>query len=266
MSYYQKRSVLAKSDNPETIKRWHSVLMQLKEKNEDMASVDEILAAAEKNNGVMDFEFEYYSDEAFKGYEDLLKEAESSDNQDGIIVKLDSDYGSYISTYGTVETEEFSPQEEQWITGTFASVIVDMESEKLADWLECEIDEVEDSLVDNEEQLADFFDISDYEDIEMEVESYEEDDDRSIIQMGLGFDFFRFGTIDDLQNNFEAIKKMKDKIVSMDGSMVLGQSDILLLKDKGECDWISEEGFKELRLESTANNLGKFVATHFSLR
>ena len=82
MSYYQKRSILAKSNNPETVKRWHNVLRQLKEKNEDMASVEEILAEAEKNNGVLEFEFEYYTDEAFKEYEDLIKVAESSDNQD----------------------------------------------------------------------------------------------------------------------------------------------------------------------------------------
>ena len=132
MSYYQKRSILAKSDNPETIKRWHNVIRQLKEKNEDMASVEEILAEAEKNNGVLEFEFEYYTDEAFKEYEDLIKVAESSDNQDGVVVKLDSDYGSYFTTYGKVESKEFSPQEEQWITGTFASVIINMGSKKLS--------------------------------------------------------------------------------------------------------------------------------------
>ena len=47
--------------------------------------------------------------------------------------------------------------------------------------------------------------------------------------------------------------------------MTLGQPDILLINDKGECDWISEKGFKELKLESTKNSLGEFVATHFIL-
>ena len=263
MSYYQKRSILAKSNNPETVKRWHNVLRQLKEKNEDMATVEEILAAAEKNNGVLEFEFEYYTEEAFKEYEDLLKVAESSDNQDGVVVKLDSDYGSYFNTYGDVIAEEFLPKDEQWITGTFASVIINMESKKLSDWLECEADEIEDSLVDNQEELVEFFDISEYEDIELEVESYEEEDENSIFQLGLGFDFFRFGTIDDLKENFEAIKRMKEKVVSMEGYLTLGQADILLLNDKGECDWISEHGFKELRLESKANELGDFVATHY---
>lgn len=266
MSYYQKRSVLAKSNNPETIERWHNVVKQLKEKNEDMAPVEEILAAAEKNNGVLEFEFEYYTDEAFKEYEALIKVAESPDNQDGVVVKLDSDYGSYFSTYGKVESEEFTPQEEQWITGTFASVIINMESKKLSDWLECEADEIEDSLVDNQEQLVEFFDISEYEDIELEVESYEEEDENSIFQLGLGFDFFRFGTINDLKENCEAIKRMKEKVVSMEGYLTLGQSDILLLNDKGECNWISEHGFKELRLESKANELGDFVATHYLLK
>lgn len=266
MSYYQKRSVQAKSNNPETVKRWHGVLRQLKEKNEDMASVEEILAVAEKNNGVLEFEFEYYSGEAFKEYEDLLKEAESSDDEDGVIVKLDSDYGSYISTYGNVETEEISPVDENWITGTFASVIIDIDSEKLADGIECEIDNLEDSLEDSGEELADFLGVSENEDIELEVESYDEEDDRSIFQLGLGFDFFRYGTIDELTDAFEAIKRMEDKVASMEGIMTLGQSEILLLNDRGECDWISEEGFKELKLESTENNLGKFVATRFTLR
>lgn len=266
MSYYQKRSVLAKSDNPETVKRWHNVLRQLKEKNEEMATVEDILTAAEKNNGVLEFEFEYYTDEAFKEYEDFLKVAESSDNQDGVVVKLDSDYGSYFSTYGNVEAEEFTPQEEQWITGTFASVIINMESKKLTDWLECEADEIEDSLVDNQEQLVEFFDLSEYEDIELEVESYEEEAENSIFQLGLGFDFFRFGTIDDLKDNLKAIKRLRDKVVSMDGCLTLGQPDILLLKDKGECDWISEQGFKELRLESKENYLGEFVATHYVIK
>ena len=266
MSYYQKRSVLAKSNNSETIKRWHSVVRQLKEKNEDMASVEEILAEAEKNNGVLEFEFEYYSGEAFNEYEDLLKEAESSDNEDGVVVKLDSDYGSYISTYGNVEKEVFTPKEERWSTGTFASAIINIDSEKLAEWIECEEDEIEDSLVDNEEQLAELFGVDEYEDIELEVESYDEDDDKSIFQLGLGFDFFRFGTLDDLADNYIAIQKMKDKIVSMGGTLTLGQSEILLLKDKGECDWIAEEGFKELRIESTADKLGEFVATHYVIK
>ena len=266
MSYYQKRSVLAKSNNPETIKRWHCVVRQLKEKNEDMASVEEILAEAEKNNGVLEFEFEYYSGEAFNEYEDLLKEAESSDNEDGVVVKLDSDYGSYISTYGNVEKEVFTPKEERWSTGTFASVIINIDSEKLAEWIECEEDEIEDSLVDNEEQLAELFGVDEYEDIELEVESYDEDDDKSIFQLGLGFDFFRFGTLDDLADNFTAVQKMKDKIVSMGGTLTLGQSEILLLKDKGECDWIAEQGFKELRIESTADKLGEFVATHYVIK
>lgn len=209
MSYYQKRSVLAKINNPETKKRWHRVLKQLKETNEDMAPVDEILSKAERNNGVLEFEFEYYSGEAFKEYENLLKEADITDNQDGVVVKYDSDYGSYISTYGTVETEEFSPHEEKWITGTFASVIINIDSQKLADWIECEKDEVEDSLIDNEEQMVEIFDISEYEDIEIEVESYKEDENKSIVQLGLGFEFFRFGTIDELTDNYDAIGGVK---------------------------------------------------------
>ena len=59
---------------------------------------------------------------------------------------------------------------------------------------------------------------------------------------------------------------MKAKVVSMEGYLTLGQSDILLLNDKGECDWISEHGFKELRLESKANELGEFVATHYVIK
>lgn len=263
MSYYQKRSVLVKATDPEIKKRWHSVLKQLKEKNEEMSPVDEIFAEAEKNNGVLEFEFEYYSSEAFKEYEDLLKEAESTDNQDGVIVKLDSDYGSYFKTYGMVETQVLSPEGENWITGTFASVIINIGSEKLADWIECEKDDIEDALMDREEELMELFDVSDFEDIELELESYDEDDNRSIVQLGLGFDFFRFGTIDELADNFEAIKKMKDKVVSMEGTLTLGQSEILLLNDKGECDWISEQGFKELRLVTTENELGEFEATQF---
>lgn len=266
MSYYQKRSVLAKTNNPETSKRWDSVLRQLKEKNEDMAPVEDILATAEKNNGVMEFEFEYYSDEAFREYENLLKEAESSDNEDGVVVKLDSDFGSYFNVYGKVDSEEFAPQEEQWVTGTFASVIINIKSERLSDWLECEADEIEDLLVDNQEQLVDFFGLPEYEDMELEVESYEEEDERSIFQLGLGFDFFRFGTIDDLKNSFEAIKRLNDIVVSMEGYMTLGQPDILLLNDKGECDWISEKGFKELILKSKVNEPGEFVATNYVLR
>lgn len=266
MSYYQKRSVLAKTNNPETRKRWYSFLRQLKEYNEDMVPVEEIISKAERNNGFLEFEFEYYSDEAFKEYEDLLKEAESPDNQDGVIVKLDSDYGSYISTFGKVETEEISPNDEVWTTGTFASVMISIDSEKLTKWIDCEANDIEDALVDSEEKLTEFFDISEYEEIELEVESYEEDDGKSIFQLGLGFDFFRFGTIDELADNFDVIKRMKEKIASMEGTLILGQSDILLLNNKGECDWIAEHGFKELKIESTANILGKFIATQFVLK
>ena len=265
MSYYQKRSVLVKTNNTETRKRWYMVLKQLKEKNEEMTPVDEIFSEAEKNNGILEFEFEYYSGDAFKEYENLLKEAESNDNQDGVVVKYDSDYGSYISTYGAVETEDFLPKEEKWITGTFASVIINIDSEELASWIDCGKDEIEDSLVDNEEQLAELFDISEYEDIEMEVESYEEDENKSIVQLGLGFDFFRYGTIDELTDNYDAITKMKDKIVSLGGTLTLGQPEILLSLDKGECAWIAEQGFMELRLETTVNNLGEFKAKRFIL-
>ena len=266
MSYYQKRAVLAKIKDPEICERWHSVLKQFKEKNEDMAPVEDILSEAEKNNGILEFEFEYYSGEAFKEYEELLKEAESSDNGCGVIVKLDSDYGSYISTYGQVESEEFSPRDEQWVTGTFASVTIRMESEKLAVWLECEMEDIEDTLYDREEDLMELLDALEFDDIEIEVESFDEDDDQSTFQLSLGTDFFRYGTIDELNDSFEAIKKMKAKVESMEGSLVLGQPEILLLNDKGECDWISEQGFKELKLESTEDDLGTFVATRFALR
>lgn len=266
MSYYQKRSVLVKTNNLDISRRWQSVLRQLKEKNEDMAPVDEILALAAKNNGVLEFEFEYYSGDTFNEFEDLLEEAKSSDNEDGVIVKLDSDYGSYISTYGTVKYEKILPQEEQWFTGTFASVIINIQSKKLADWLECDADDIEDVLYDREEDLAELFDAVEYEDIELEVESYEEHDDKSILQLSLGFDFFRFGTIDELNDNLEAVKRMKDKVESMEGFLIIGQPEILLYNEKGECDWISEQGFEELKLESTVNNLGKFVATRYMLK
>lgn len=158
------------------------------------------------------------------------------------------------------------PNDEVWTTGTFASVMISIDSEKLRNWIGCEADDVEDALDDSEEKLMELFDVSEYEDIELEVESYEEEDNKSIFQVGLGSDFFRYGTIDELADNYDAIKRMKEKISSMEGTLTLGQPEILLLKNKGECDWIAEEGFKELKLESTANNLGKFTATQFVLK
>lgn len=265
MSYYQKRTVSVKCNNAETKDRWNNLLNLLKETNEDMAKAEEIMAEVDNNNGLLWFEFEYYTGEAFKEFEELLELASHSDTQEGVIVKLDSDYGSYISTYGEVASEEIEPSDEEWITGTFTSMIISINPDKLAEWIECEEEELEDAVYDLEEEFAELLGVSEYEDIDIEVEGFEEDDDKCTLQLGLGMDFLRFGTIDKLSDDLDAIRIMNTKIESIDGSLTFGQAEMMLDKDRGECIWISEDGFKELKLECGAREMGCFVATEYSL-
>ena len=120
---YQKVEMKLGRDQ-ELIHLAKQTIVALREWNEDISPTlddaqvgpEEIEAAADFN--LVGFEFEYYTAEAGRLYENLLEAVDKRGEGVGAIVRYISDYASRIETYGDVEKRavDFEACNAEWCT------------------------------------------------------------------------------------------------------------------------------------------------------
>jgi hypothetical protein len=223
--------------------------------SEELVSADQL-----KENDAVYFSFEFFTAEAIKEYEKLL-EMIADDAQSGALEKYDSDYGSYIETYGNVKKTLVEPDEQAWGTGSLPEIHLTFKQSTLCSMLDCSPETLEVTLDDydwNELMTQLLGDLS--EEIDADFLDYEIDVDNITLSFSTGTGLLCYGTFGELKQNYGLYKKAADTISSAGGNLEYAQESDYAAP--GTLLWVSDAGFNELTLDMST---GEFKMCTYSL-
>lgn len=274
MSFYESRTVSVKPVGDQSVleqlKKTLPLLVQYNENSFELkvngqpAKEESIKSISDKD--IVDFSFEYYTADAKKEFDHLLEIIDQTESI-AAIVAYDSDYGSYIESYGAVKKTRVGIDDSRWCTGAMPSIAVTFPAASVCELLSCELMDVEDTLdeFDEEELISKVFGES-AEELEIEYAMSNQDDESVLLTFNAYF--LRGGSIDEMKEQLELYKKAAEYAKSKGGIALFGQEDMLLDPENGNANhtWISENGFKELTLDTVDGKLGEFVEHEYSFQ
>ena len=272
MSYYQRREVLIRPNGndqvAETVKKLIPML------SESGAGEFEL-----RQNGedAFEFGFEYYSAEAYELFEQLLSMIEGSERS-GAIVSCDSDYGSYIESYGNVSKLKIEPGDIEWRTGDVPSTRAVIPEKVFCDMVKCDPEDLE-RFIDEDQDPAEWDPAAGMITETVccavpELLNIYCDEGNVILEYGWTDKedspgaFLTGGTAEKLSRDLKVLKELAAAFEAKGGKAVSGLGELpeeisdLTVKNT----WISESGYRELELDIVNGTFGEFEAYEYAIR